>query len=387
MTANAIARIWRESADLVRSRVEQIEDAAAELLDGGLGAEYRTVAIHAAHMLAGSAGSFGFAQASTLAREAELLLEANVAPGPSAVLRLSAIAVQLREQLVDKPVPVLVTTEHPRTIVAVIFDVMLLELLGAALGPRGIIVHGVKLSVLARDAIHRVRPNVIVIDIDTPNLDGVALCRDVRSDLAMADTPIIVLGLDTDATRVEALLAAGATAHVAKPVDLEQLVERLTTTLSQTRRTSGARPKPESRTPQNTENGERTTDVAILDDDAILSALLCQTLESRGHSCRVIDNGVDAMTELCGRRSRMRAAVVLMEVSLPGLDGLSLLRAFGKAGVTQRARIVMLTARTLESEMLQALELGAHDYIAKPFSIPVLMHRLRGALTDVSEGQ
>ena len=42
----------------------------------------------------------------------------------------------------------------------------------------------------------------------------------------------------------------------------------------------------------------------------------------------------------------------------------------------------MLTARSLESEVLQALDLGAFDHVAKPFSVPVLMHRIRRALED-----
>ena len=67
-------------------------------------------------------------------------------------------------------------------------------------------------------------------------------------------------------------------------------------------------------------------------------------------------------------------------MSLPGLDGMAVLRAFARAGLTKRSRVIMLTARSLESEIVQALDLGAVDHVAKPFSIPVLMQRLRVAL-------
>src|SRR4051812_24002412 len=157
VTAKAIAEIWKESAALVQSRVERIESAVAELLDGGLSAEYRVAAIHAAHALAGSVGSFGFAEAGTLAREAELLLSAKAAPGPADVVRLSAIVVRLSEQLAATTLPPDAATDGagPRTIVALIDDVMILELLTAALGPRGIVVHGVRIGLLAPETMQR----------------------------------------------------------------------------------------------------------------------------------------------------------------------------------------------------------------------------------------
>ncbi len=51
-----------------------------------------------------------------------------------------------------------------------------------------------------------------------------------------------------------------------------------------------------------------------------------------------------------------------------------------EAGVVERTRVIMLTARASEAETLKALELGATDYVAKPFSVPVLVERLRSAL-------
>lgn len=379
MTAKAITEIWKDSAGLIESRVDQIESAVAELLDGGLSDEYRAAAIHAAHTLAGSVGSFGFAQAGTLAREAELLLSANAAPGPAAVVRLSAIAVRLREELTGKTVPADSPSAGavPGTIVAIIDDVMILALLTAMLGPRGIVVHGVRISLLASEAIQRVCPHMLVVDIDTPRLNAVALCERIRSDEATAKIPILLLGLAPEQATLDALFKAGANEYVPKPVNLEELVGNITRVMpadgasTRTPAIVGADP-PEALA--------RNTDIAILDDDVVLATLLCETLQPRGLSCRVINNGIDAVGELCGKRPRTRPAVILMELSLPGLDGMAVLRVFAKDGVTRRARVVMLTARTLESEVLEALELGAHDHIAKPFSIPLLMHHLRDAL-------
>lgn len=76
----------------------------------------------------------------------------------------------------------------------------------------------------------------------------------------------------------------------------------------------------------------------------------------------------------------IRARVVLLDVRLPSVDGLSVLRNLAQNGVAQRTRFIMLTARSAETEVLTALKLGAFDHVAKPFSLPVLLQRIHRAL-------
>jgi DNA-binding response OmpR family regulator len=76
----------------------------------------------------------------------------------------------------------------------------------------------------------------------------------------------------------------------------------------------------------------------------------------------------------------VQAAVILLGVDIPGLNGLEVLRRLNSAQVTRVSRVVMVTARTGERDILAALELGAIDHIAKPFSVPVLIHKVRVAL-------
>jgi len=72
--------------------------------------------------------------------------------------------------------------------------------------------------------------------------------------------------------------------------------------------------------------------------------------------------------------------VLLLDVDLPGLNGLGVLRRLAHDGVLQRTRVIMLTVQSAESEILDALELGACDHVAKPFSLPVLLQRIRHTL-------
>jgi DNA-binding response OmpR family regulator len=71
---------------------------------------------------------------------------------------------------------------------------------------------------------------------------------------------------------------------------------------------------------------------------------------------------------------------VILDWNLPGLDGLRVLRRLKETGVLRRTRVIMLTARAGEPEVLQALELGAFDHVARPFSAPVISQRIRRAM-------
>jgi DNA-binding response OmpR family regulator len=72
--------------------------------------------------------------------------------------------------------------------------------------------------------------------------------------------------------------------------------------------------------------------------------------------------------------------VIVLDWDLPGLDGLRVLRSLADDGVLQRSRVIMLTARVSEQEVLLALNAGAVDHVSKPFSVPVLMQRVRRAM-------
>jgi DNA-binding response OmpR family regulator len=76
----------------------------------------------------------------------------------------------------------------------------------------------------------------------------------------------------------------------------------------------------------------------------------------------------------------VRARIILLDVDLPTLNGLEVLRRLKAVEVTRVSNVIMLTGRTGEREVLTALELGAIDHITKPFSVPVLMHKVRTIL-------
>jgi DNA-binding response OmpR family regulator len=383
----AMARIWAESAGLIRARVETIEGVAVALLEGALSPDARAEAARAAHSLAGTAGSFGFTRGGELAREAENILKSSDTIEPSAVLRLASLVVDLRRELVDvkyRPGAAAPAAEPAKArLIAVDDDPMLLALLSEGLKEQGFEVETLNDPTIAAARIAAKSPDLVILDVDMPGLDGISLCRKLREQPSTSATPVLFLTSRNEPSAVSEMFAAGGDDHVTKPVQLDQLVPRIRNRLarSQTRTGAPAAPVTQAR------SANFTVDFAIVDDDPALTSLLTHALQSRGHQTAVFSDGTSAIAALGGSAPQVRPAIILLDVSLPGMDGLAVLRSLARDGITDRSRVIMLTARSSESETLQALELGAHDHIAKPFSLPVLMQRVRRALESIDQGR
>jgi DNA-binding response OmpR family regulator len=115
--------------------------------------------------------------------------------------------------------------------------------------------------------------------------------------------------------------------------------------------------------------------VLVVEDDAAIRELLRLHLDLAGF---VIDEAEDGRKALDRARSTL-FDLVLLDVMLPGLDGVSVCRAVRNAGANVDTPILMLTARDGESDKVLGLESGADDYLTKPFGVRELMARI-GAL-------
>lgn len=120
--------------------------------------------------------------------------------------------------------------------------------------------------------------------------------------------------------------------------------------------------------------------VLVVEDDPLVATVVSDLLTGRGHEVTVIDNGTAAADLLCDPAAAHRFGLVVLDVSLPGLDGFAVLRRLRAAGREGRIPVVLLTARAAEDEVVAGLELGAVDYVAKPFSPLVLVSRLERVL-------
>lgn len=112
--------------------------------------------------------------------------------------------------------------------------------------------------------------------------------------------------------------------------------------------------------------------VLVCDDDELLVELLTYRLGSKGYDVLVARNGAEAVALATERRPD----AIVLDMMMPVLDGQQVLRRLRAAPETANVPVVMLTARKQERDIVDAFELGASDYLVKPFIPEELMTRL-----------
>jgi phosphate regulon transcriptional regulator PhoB len=116
--------------------------------------------------------------------------------------------------------------------------------------------------------------------------------------------------------------------------------------------------------------------VLVVEDEPDISGLLAFHLEREGYQVVRSRNGVDALQQVWARRPDL----VLLDLMLPGMDGLEVCRRLRQDPATAALPVVMLTAKGEELDRVLGLELGADDYITKPFSPKEVVARVRAVL-------
>ncbi len=116
--------------------------------------------------------------------------------------------------------------------------------------------------------------------------------------------------------------------------------------------------------------------VLIVEDDAHIRDLIVLHLGLEGLPTTAVGDGRDALD----RVSTTPFDLIVLDLMLPGVDGISICRALRRSGPNQDVPVLMLTARREESDKVLGLESGADDYLAKPFGVRELVARVRALL-------
>ena len=122
--------------------------------------------------------------------------------------------------------------------------------------------------------------------------------------------------------------------------------------------------------------------ILIVEDDPDIAELVARYLDKAGFTTERAATGRDALTSISTRLPDL----VVLDLMLPHVDGLEVCRAVRGNEATAALPIIMLTARAEESERIVGLELGADDYLAKPFSPNELVARVRALLRRAQRG-
>ncbi len=125
------------------------------------------------------------------------------------------------------------------------------------------------------------------------------------------------------------------------------------------------------------------TNIVIVEDERDIADLLQFNLERDGYKAECYYNGEDGVEAV----KKHKPDLVLLDFMLPGMNGLDVCKAIRTNSETKSIPIIMLTARDEEVDIVLGLEVGADDYITKPFSYRVLVARIRAVLRRDKTGE
>ena len=120
--------------------------------------------------------------------------------------------------------------------------------------------------------------------------------------------------------------------------------------------------------------------IYCVEDERNIRELIVYTLESSGFTARGLESG----KELNAAIAEQLPDLILLDIMLPGEDGLEILSRLKASEVTKEIPVIMVTAKTSELDKVKGLDLGADDYITKPFGVMELISRVKALLRRTS---
>lgn len=113
-----------------------------------------------------------------------------------------------------------------------------------------------------------------------------------------------------------------------------------------------------------------------VDDDNAIRDIEVYTLQSTGFEARGFSDGASMLEALCTEKPQL----IVLDIMLPGEDGVEILKKLRAAPETKKIPVIMATAKGMEYDKIQSLDLGADDYLVKPFGVMEMVSRIKAVL-------
>jgi PAS domain S-box-containing protein len=224
---------------------------------------------------------------------------------------------------------------------------------------------------LAREA----TPDLILLDVDMPGMTGFDVCDALKADPVLASVPVIFATSHGSTTLQVAALQKGAADFVTKPLIRAQLTARVRAQLRAKRLVEELKHEALAADAVPARPSVQAPRILIVDDDTASIHTLRHTLAAMG-SLHFAKNGAEAL--LLARR--LVPELILLDAHMPGLDGFDVCKSLKADPLFRRVPIAFVTRFSDPRHEMRALDLGAADFIAKPYTRAVLQARVRNLL-------
>ena len=266
-------------------------------------------------------------------------------------------------------------------ILAVDDEPMIIQFYQAALGDQGYQVATAKDGREGLAQVASFQPDVILLDVVMPELDGFQVTERLKADPATAGIPIIlVTGLGSIEDRVKGL-EAGADDFLGKPFNLDELLVRVRSLVKlkklqdQLRQVEAASPQA-GRPAATAAFPERKPVILVVEDDERIIKICATVLGSGGYQVVSAPDGPGMFLAI----ERDVPDLIILDLMLPGMDGVEVLGKIKENPLARDVPVVVLTAIGDLKTKVKTLQIGADDYLVKPVSSLELLARVRANL-------
>jgi DNA-binding response OmpR family regulator len=222
------------------------------------------------------------------------------------------------------------------------------------------------------------KPDLILLDVLLPGIDGFETCRRLKSNSSNREIPVIFLtALSETEDKVQGFEAGGVD-YITKPFDFKEVAARINTrlTIQRLQRRLKARNTGLTSGEKKPGRGEKIT-VLIVDDNAMTVQIIMGYLKGLGYDTLGAQSGEEALK--CSVASQ--PDLILLDILMPGLDGFETCRRLKSNPATKDIPVIFMTALTEMSDKITAFEAGGVDYITKPHHYAEIVARVNAHLT------
>lgn len=239
------------------------------------------------------------------------------------------------------------------------------ELLAQRLARDGFHVAGADSGECALAMMRIERYDLVLLDLQMPGLDGYAVLTRIVADPQLREAAVIMLTATNARDAVLRCLEAGAVDYIVKPYDFREMKTRIW-------RAAVARGLAHARRDDSGAVEVAPARVLVVDDQELNRNLLARRVEHAGHRATCVASGEEALERLQAEAHDL----VLLDIRMPGMDGFAVLRAIRAEQRFENTAVMMVSASNDSNTISRSYELGADDYVTKPFSSVELKARL-----------
>ncbi|MBK7994315.1 MAG: response regulator [Blastocatellia bacterium] len=201
-------------------------------------------------------------------------------------------------------------------------------------------------------------PDLIILDVKLPDINGFEVLACLKQDEHTKKIPVIIMSVLTDAKES---IQMGAVDHIIKPVDLNYLKTKINRSLLMKNPAANIRPT-----------------VMIVDDEPDMRKMICDRLTVEGFNTWAASDGTTAFAML--KREPIRPNLILLDIMMPDQSGWDIMATLKSDPLTAPIPIILVSAKGEEEDIRRGYELGAHDYIVKPFEMKDLLTEVKSII-------